>query len=153
MGRKRARLDDIRFEQQNKFSLIGCYGPDLILLQKPPVVLPKFCMVIQTRFPAEPRSPGKIVIYLPDGEEPLTTIEWEQEPEYKMDRILNPKVDKDVEIQRAFLFPCIFSPLLIQQSGPIRARMFYRSETIKLGAIQVVFKDESRSEPSAAASA
>ncbi len=38
--------DDVRQEVQNKFSLIGCYGP-LMWISQFPSVLPKLCMLAQ----------------------------------------------------------------------------------------------------------
>jgi hypothetical protein len=135
--------DDIRFEQQNKFSLIGCYGPDIVLHQALPAIMPKFCALIQVRFPAEPRSPGKISIYLPERE-PILISEWSEEKEYTPDEPhrLDDEKDKDLITQRAFLFPCIFSPFPISKEGHIKVRMEYRSEIIRLGAIQIIYKPD-----------
>ena len=38
--------DDIRQEINGKLSLIGCYGPDLVVNQRLPVVLPKLCAMV-----------------------------------------------------------------------------------------------------------
>lgn len=44
--------DDIRHEIGNKYSLIGCYGPEL-LVGKLPVVLPKLCALVRVQTPIE----------------------------------------------------------------------------------------------------
>jgi|SRR5215510_5048644 len=131
--------DDIRFEQQNKYSLVGCYGPDIILRGSPPFVLPKFCILIQVRFPPENRSAGKILVYEPSQEQPLWSIEWPEEHNYVLDEPSKQDVtrDKDVVIERAFVYPCVFSPLMIHAEGHIKVRMEYQSQIIRLGALRV----------------
>jgi hypothetical protein len=137
--------DDIRFEQQNKFSLIGCYGPDMILQQQPlPVLLPKLGILIQVRFPLERRAAGKILIYAP-GADPMPLIEWPEEENYVRDdaRKKETEQDQDLTPQRVALFPCVLSPFVIQKDGHLKIRMIYGSETIRLGALRVVLQDQS----------
>ncbi|MDA8092319.1 MAG: hypothetical protein M0T84_00135 [Betaproteobacteria bacterium] len=44
--------DDIRQEVGNKFSLMGCYG-DQVIVEKFPIVLPKFCAHIRVFTPID----------------------------------------------------------------------------------------------------
>jgi hypothetical protein len=135
--------DDIRFEQQNKFSLIGCYGSDIILSQVPPIALPKFCIITQIRFSAELRSAGKLMVYMPD-DQLVTVAEWPDEEHYTSSLpVQNEK--SDLQSQRAFLFPMIFSPFPISKDGHIRVRMEYRGEIIRLGALHVVINPSTAS--------
>lgn len=47
--------DDVRQELRNKFTLVGCYGPDLIVQkpESPPVVLPRLCAFVRVVTDAE----------------------------------------------------------------------------------------------------
>lgn len=60
--------DDIRREIGNKFSLMGCYGKDL-LLEKLPAVIPKLCVQIRVITPTErPFHEIKIRVIMNDDE-------------------------------------------------------------------------------------
>ena len=58
--------DDIRFEHNGKITLVGCYGPEMLISDPLPVVLPRLGMLVQLRMPAGSSSPSQILVYMPD---------------------------------------------------------------------------------------
>lgn len=69
--------DDIRQEVGNKYSLVGCYGP-LMLLSAMPVVLPKLCAFVRIYTPVN-RPYAKLSIRVLRGEQLLTEMEIPQD--------------------------------------------------------------------------
>jgi hypothetical protein len=128
--------DDIRFEQQNKMSLIGCYGPELILYQTPPIALPKLCFYVQVRARPGRLQATKTLIYLPDEQEPFFTHEIKEE-EHASNSPTDLDTTDDLEHQRGIILPFVFSPFLIAKTGFIRVRMLFGSERIRLGALKI----------------
>lgn len=61
-------LDDIREEVSGKISLIGLYGLDLVLGVKPPVIIPKLCIMSRI-FGGEGSATFKFSFKDPDGKE------------------------------------------------------------------------------------
>ncbi|HET9106890.1 MAG TPA: hypothetical protein VFN79_06830 [Steroidobacteraceae bacterium] len=69
--------DDIRQEVGNKYSLVGCYGPSM-LLSALPVVLPKLCAFVRIYTPVD-RPFAKLSIRVLRGDQLLTELEIPQE--------------------------------------------------------------------------
>lgn len=69
--------DDIRQEVGNKYSLLGCYGPSM-LLSAMPVVLPKLCAFVRIYTPVD-RPFAKLSIRVLRGDQVLTEMEIPQE--------------------------------------------------------------------------
>lgn len=69
--------DDIRQEVGNKYSLVGCYGPSM-LLSAMPVVLSKLCAFVRIYTPVN-RPFAKLSIRVLRGDQPLTEMEIPQE--------------------------------------------------------------------------
>ncbi len=69
--------DDIRQEIGNKYSLVGCYGPTM-LLSAVPVILPKLCAFVRIYTPAN-RPFAKLSIRVLRGDQLLTEMEIPQE--------------------------------------------------------------------------
>ena len=67
--------DDIRFEQQNKFSLIGCYGADLIVSATPPFAIPKLGVLVKATLPLGAVSSFSILFYNPEEDTPFYSRE------------------------------------------------------------------------------
>lgn len=66
--------DDVRQELGNKLSLMGVYGPDLIV-QSFPTTLPKLCCLFNIRIPVEQSPRKKIVFRLQRDEEVIFQAE------------------------------------------------------------------------------
>lgn len=146
--------DDIRFEQQNKLSLIGCYNQGLILYQPPPIVLPKFCIYVQVRFPVELQSAKKLIVYMPGEDQPFFNMDIPGDPEhFKLDSLFKDHdqekdTKEDIQRQRAFIVPLSFSPFPIAKEGTIRVRMVHGSEILRVGALAVVHQKAPPAPPS-----
>lgn len=69
--------DDIRQEVGNKYSLVGCYGPSM-LLSAVPVVLSKLCAFVRIYTPVN-RPFAKLSIRVLRGDQLLTEMEIPQE--------------------------------------------------------------------------
>lgn len=69
--------DDIRQEVGNKYSLVGCYGPSM-LLSAMPVVLPKLCAFVRIYTPVN-RPFAKLSIRVLRGDQLLTEMDIPQE--------------------------------------------------------------------------
>lgn len=69
--------DDIRQEIGNKYSLVGCYGPSM-LLSAMPVVLPKLCAFVRIYTPIH-RPFAKVSIRVLRGNHLLTEMEIPQD--------------------------------------------------------------------------
>jgi hypothetical protein len=134
--------DDIRFEQQSKFSLIGCYGPELIVYQAPPVALPKFGILVYARFPVERLPVKKLMVFLPKTDEPWFTQEIPADPEdFDLASLSKPvEGEKDLEKGRGMLCPLLFSPFPIPSEGYVRVRIACGEKTVRAGALKVVFQ-------------
>lgn len=127
--------DDIRFEQQNKFTLVGCYGPDLIISDRLPVILPKLCVLIDMRFPPERLPLIKVTVTIPGQVDPFFSHVQEPEAEEFVSSLNTD--DPDVEPLRGGIIPAIFSPFAVQTFGFVKVRMDYGSEKIRLGALHI----------------
>jgi hypothetical protein len=135
--------DDIRFEQQNKLSLIGCYTHGLVIYQTLPVTLPKLGMLIQVRYPPKRLEDRKLVIYAPGEKEPFYNIDLAGDPEdfnvgsFFAERDIEKDNNEGVERQRAFVMPLIFSPFLVRKEGALRVRILQGEEILRVGALQI----------------
>ncbi|MGA2817365.1 MAG: hypothetical protein ABSE67_13895 [Xanthobacteraceae bacterium] len=132
--------DDIRFEQQNKISLVGCYGPEMVVYSAPPFVLPKLGILLQARFPMERLPSVHVKIYMPEEEEPFFTQEISKEEEHFVPRAnaFKPEKPEDLNILRGLAFPFLFSPFIIQKEGHIRVRLLFGSEIVRVGGLRVI---------------
>src|SRR5690349_19594230 len=121
--------DDIRFEQQNKISLIGCYGPDLIVSGPLPVVLPKLCVMISVRTSAERYPAIKIFALMPGQSDPVVILQQEEEKDEFRSSLTPEVLEKNqVEPLRAIIIPWAISPFFVEKEGFIRIRMDYGAE-------------------------
>ena len=69
--------DDIRYEQGNKYSLIGCYREDLVISHIP-AALPKLCAAITVITPID-RLFEKLTICAKVGDETIAELEIREE--------------------------------------------------------------------------
>jgi hypothetical protein len=132
--------DDIRRERDNKTSLIGVYGDELILFTPPPVVLPKLGFHIDARFPIDNviDEDVNLVIYFPGDPEEAPRINekipWKSgEPPAKI-----PFPDAVPAFH--FLKYYVLSPVEIREVGHIRVRLLYSGHRIRVGALHVVYQ-------------
>lgn len=116
--------DDIRAEIGGKFSLIGCYGPDLIV-PRFPAVLPKLCVFVRLMTPTRERFDGAIRIFVLKGDEELVATEprFERDPEESSDG----SPDSVEMLYGNF----VFSPLLLSEPCVLRVRATIGEELVK----------------------
>jgi hypothetical protein len=129
--------DDLRFEQGNKFTLVGCYGPEMLLHTPLPVVLPKLGILVQARFPVARLPLINVNIYMPEADEPFFTQELIKEEKDDPPVPVLPEKPTDLIMQRGFVFPFLFSPFVIEKAGHLRVRLLYGDEVIRVGALKL----------------
>ncbi len=131
--------DDIRFEAQNKITLIGCYGPEMLVSGDLPFLLPKLGMLVQLRMSPGSCYPSKILVYLPDSkdEEPTITVEVDAPNAGEIKNSQNLPVDSDLVSLLATNVPILLSPVMINSEGLIKVRVICGDKTIKAGTLKV----------------
>ena len=132
--------DDIRFEQQNKMTLIGCYGPEMLIYQEPPITLPKLGIVVQARFPLGQLPGINVKMYMPGQDEPFHTQELSKAEEtYQPTEEFDPNPTDPAGLigQRGMAYPFLFSPFTIPAVGYLRVRLAFNSEVLRVGALKV----------------
>lgn len=145
--------DDIRFELQNKISLIGCYGSELILHDRPPIVLPKMGILIHVRTPPERLPSIKITVTAPGMGDPIFVFERPPETEELESTALQKweaqGIDTtDIAPQRGVMIPAVFSPLHIAKIGFLKVRMDYGDQKgIRIGSLLVKFQELANPSP------
>lgn len=126
--------DDIRFEQQSKFSLIGCYGYELIIFAPMPASIPKLCMLVSVRLPSiRSVPPLKFNFYFPGISEPTPSIDFAP----PKDQSFPPINDSDVDPVIGVTLPFLFGPVTIQEEGWLKVRVEYDDKIIKVGALKI----------------
>jgi hypothetical protein len=143
--------DDIRFEYQNKLSLIGCYGTDLLLHEKPPTSLPKLCALVSVRMPPSTLPKGRLLVFTPGQSDPYFVHDLPaDEGEFRYDRELRKEMEADGVVPlRGFNLPLRFAPLFVQTTGFIKVRLIYDGRfEFKIGTLNIKFKEEDAVESS-----
>lgn len=133
--------DDIRFEVQNKITLVGCYGGEMIVQVSPPFALPKFGVFIQMRLPMEKMLPIQVKMFMPEEPEPFFSqqvFDGEQE-EYSDDQSFLEELKKipDPMPKRIFNYPFIFSNLLIPRAGTLRVRVTHGTDSVFIDSLRI----------------
>jgi hypothetical protein len=130
--------DDIRFEQQNKISLIGCYGAEIIIYHAPPVALPKLGIAISIRMPLDVATDRTLMIFRPHETEPFYTFKLPEDP--SPPSAPNLEDEPDLVLGKGMLLPLLFSPIGFERSGNLRVRLKVGEELYKIGAIRITFQ-------------
>lgn len=130
--------DDIRFEQGNKLTFVGCYGTEMLISGPLPALLPRLGIFVQLRLPAGTSSPSQIRVYFPDSKD--------DEPAYVMD-IAAPSAETIKKSQEtpspdivpilASNVPILLGPVVIAMEGLIKVRVEWGGKTIKAGTIKI----------------
>jgi hypothetical protein len=135
--------DDIRYELQSKVSIIGCYGSQLIVPQPFPFVMPKFCIMVEIRFPVERLSAAKLLVFQPDNDDPVYALDLPADPDGFDPTSVFPDYNKlrstqDIQPCRVAQVPLTFAPFVFAKAGYLRVRLQYKEETFRVGAIEIV---------------
>ena len=125
--------DDIRQELGNKYSLMGCYGHELII-SKIPAALPKLCAQVSILTPFE--SPFvKLILRAFLDDELLSEIPI---PEEELARG-QAQMKKDPFNHRILLLlNMTFSPLFVEHPSRIRIEAETESGILKCGNINII---------------
>ncbi len=131
--------DDIRYELQNKLSLVGCYGVEMLVHDNAPVMLPKLGMLVQARLPFEKMPPVKLNIYAFDEETPIHTADLSTgEEAFDAEAVLkNMTKTSDSMPHRVLAYPFILAPFVIPKSGFVKARIQYGEQTVRAGSLKI----------------
>ena len=92
--------DDIREEKNNKFSLMGMYGKEIIF-NKLPALLPKLCIIIMIEEIREKFDKIEITLKLPKAKQ----------------QVFNRQVPSNIRLKSDFNFILCISPFKVDDSG------------------------------------
>jgi hypothetical protein len=131
--------DDIRFEINNKISLIGIYGGELLPLGPFPLLLPKLCADINYyQSPEDAKTDIKIqVVFTSDGEERLL---WEVSiPSQALQNVpfLIPPEPGDQPYIAARV-PLEFPAFGIEKPGRIRVLVHRGDDVMRIGSLAIL---------------
>jgi hypothetical protein len=132
--------DDIRFEQQGTYSLIGCYGPEIRIPADFPVTLPKLGILVQLRIPPkDQKSNLKIGIFVPgttaDGG---PTILYDlAKPQAAPGTTEGGAATSDSEMVMYMNHPLLYSPFNLPSTGAILVRLFIDEKSTLLGSLNI----------------
>lgn len=131
--------DDIRYEQGNKHSLIGCYKEDLII-SRLPATLPKLCVAVAVVTPID-RLFEKLILFakLDDATFAELEIRDEQLQAVKSETLKESRADiKTVEVHCHLTFP-LFN---IAQPGAVRIEAETEDGVIKGTILKIRLKTQ-----------
>jgi hypothetical protein len=134
--------DDVRYEVNGKISLIGIYGPDLVVLGELPTVLPLFWISVFALFPPEKPVGGvQVLVYLPGDtdEKPSIAVDlpWSFEPSDVAEK--PPHADALASLY--FRHQLALPRLQLKEAGFIRVRLIHGEQRIRVGALRISRKD------------
>lgn len=125
--------DDIRQEVQGKYTLVGCYGPDLIA-DRLPAVLPRLCIRAEAMTPVtRPFERLKLRVLLKD--EALVDIDTPPEQLAAIEAAAEAETR-----QFGFAWMIVLSPFSIQEPGKLRVEIETESETVRGPALRLVVR-------------
>ena len=144
--------DDIRQEIGGKYSLVGCYGGELIVVSDGNAVLPKLCASINLRIPSDHEFQEiTLEITKSNGDQKKelfkTSVRFEDiksnSPEGR-----RPEADTTEEKVLDLRMPWIISPLEVTEDCLIKVRAYIDDECLKLGALKILLQSPSSSDQS-----
>jgi hypothetical protein len=134
--------DDIREETWGKYSLMGVYDGQIVILTGIPVILPKFCFLIQYVEPIEIAKTRKgdmvIQIYFPWDDANTPAIVYLVPFESTVKNLPPQKLGGDITPVFTVKVPIMLAGFEIKQAGLIRVRATLDGEIIKLGALEII---------------
>lgn len=112
--------DDIRQERGNKYSLMGCYGPEIIL-DELPTVLAKLCANISVAFPIDTKATD-VTVRARIGDDIVGEIKLPKEDVEKNFAAIRASAKEDVQRLTIGIF-MIFSPLAVSEPDTLFAEV------------------------------
>ena len=133
--------DDIRNEVGGKLSFVGCYNGAMFIRGGLPVSLPKFCIHLHIKSPADrPFSSIIARCYVPGLASPLMEEMIEAPEPGEQVRLVSELEQESAPRLLVAAASLIISPLQIQEAGLIRVRALLDGtpEEMNLGSLRVV---------------
>lgn len=130
--------DDIRFEQNQKITFVGAYGPEMLVFGNLPAVLPKLGFYVQIRLPPDSAKPSRVNIYFPDSkdDEPAVTAEISPPDENEVEKTKKGLGAGTIAIL-ATNIPIVISPAVINSEGLIKVRVVCGDTILKAGTLKI----------------
>lgn len=133
--------DDIRKEEGGKLTLVGLYGPELIVFAPLPAILPKFGMLITyVERPQESDAPLELQVSFPgDPEgEPSHRISVSDDVVKSFRNVSVPaEVSSLDEAILVMKLDGLISPFVIQQEGFVRVSIVRGDLQIRVGSLRI----------------
>lgn len=127
--------DDIRHEVGGKISIIGIYGPAL-LVQNFPATLPKLCMQVQVRTPAD--NPFKSVTFkILHNKFELANVSVSEQDILQATPDRAEDAERDNSANQVMTFNFVFSPVVLTEPGSIQIRAITESEELKGPSLRI----------------
>jgi hypothetical protein len=128
--------DDIRPELGGKYSIMGVYQVDMILMTPPPFVAPKFGILVKYFETLESRDGDlSLKIYMPGDQKDAPTITMPV-PRAEIGPS-PPDLDADQERIFAATIPVVLAPFVIAKEGFIKVRMSRGDVVTNLGSLKI----------------
>lgn len=124
--------DDVRQEIGNKYSLMGCYGPELII-NKLPATLPKLCVQVRVQTPID-RTFSKLVIRAIFNGDVLAELEL---PPSDLDMMQKKAASEDEGVAIMVMAIFTFSPLVISESCKLQIEAETEDEILKGNSLRL----------------
>ncbi len=131
--------DDIRFEQQNKITIVGCYGHEVLVGGELPFMLPRIGMYVQLRLPSNNWPALKLRVYFPGEKEDELVCEVDKPAPSASNvekSMRDPGGDDTVSLM-ATNIPILLGPVIINAEGLIKVRVNCGESVIKAGTLKV----------------
>lgn len=130
--------DDVRNEVGNKYSLMGCYGSDMVV-GLIPSLLPKLCAQITVFFPAD-EPPSCLIARALLGDEVIgELITPEGDPRRIAEQLIADHDDVEKITMQVIL---VFSPLSISEPATLRIEIEADGETVRAGRLKIRTREE-----------
>lgn len=124
--------DDIRQEVGNKYSLMGCYGQEIVI-EKLPAALPKLCAQLKVVTPLD-RPFKKLVFRAFLNDDLLAEIEM---PPDQLEKAASEVVLTEDSFRLTFMAVMGFSPLMVPGPSKLRIEADTEDGVLKGGSIRL----------------
>jgi hypothetical protein len=128
--------DDIRFEQENKITLVGIYAGEMIFSSPFPVMIPKLGLSVRYfEKPGESSEPVLMEVYFPGDNDDTPTMKAEIPYKEMRERSLTPIEGMDTRLGTGM--NTVISPVPLKQEGYIKVRIRRGSDVIRVGSLRI----------------
>jgi hypothetical protein len=132
--------DDIRYEVNNKTTLVGNYNGVLVSLGPFPLQLPKLCLEVHyfQRFSDDAKD-VEIQVFMPTdlAEKPSYSVVIKGEQIAAAEKPIVSSADEEDELVISAVIPIVLTPIVFDGPGKIMVRARRGDDTIKLGSLRI----------------